>query len=66
MINVINFTRNKMNKILEKIEVKRTEADEAKGERRNERIKEKNLEKKVHGEEKKLRLLEEEFKRVIG
>ena len=66
MINVINFTRNKMNKIFEKIEVKRTEADEAKAERRNERIKEKNLEKKVHGEEKKLRLLEEEFKKVIG
>jgi hypothetical protein len=57
-VNVISFTRNKTNKVFEKMSSKKQEVEAVKNERRNERIKEKNMEKKIHEEEKKVKQLE--------
>lgn len=55
---MINFTRNKTNKVFEKINSKKLEVEAVKNERRNDRIKEKNMEKKIQEEEKRLKQLE--------
>lgn len=51
----MNFVRNKVNKIGEKITAKKKEVEDIKNERRNDKIKEKIVEKKIQDEEKRLK-----------
>ena len=57
MANVINFVKNKITKIDEKIKVKSNEVEESKKVKRDEKITEKNMEGKIVQEEKKLKQL---------
>lgn len=66
MLNVINFVKNKTNRIMEKIEKKQVEVDEYRQEKRNDKIKEKNVENKVIQEEKKLKQAQEQWRQAIS
>lgn len=59
LANVINFVKNKVNKISEKVAAKSQEVEEIRKVKRDEKIKEKALDNKIIQEEKKLRQIEE-------
>lgn len=66
LANVINFVKNKINKINEKVATKTQEVEEIRKVRRDEKIKEKAFDNKIIQEEKKLRQLEEELRKVVA
>jgi hypothetical protein len=66
LANVIHFVKNKVSKINEKIAAKGTEVEEFKKVKRDEKIKEKAVESRIVQEEKKLKQIEEELRRVVG
>lgn len=65
-MNVIHFVKNKVVKLNEKIAVRSEDAEEVKKIKRDEKIKEKAIDGKIAQEEKKLRQIEEEFRRVVS
>jgi hypothetical protein len=65
LANVIHFVKNKVLKINEKIVARSGEVEEFKKVKRDEKIKEKALDSKIAQEEKKLKQIEEELRKVV-
>lgn len=66
MANVIHFVKNKVVKLNEKIAARSEDAEEFKKVKRDEKIKEKAVDGKIAQEERKLRQIEEELRRVVS
>lgn len=66
LANVIHFVKNKVIKLNEKIAARSEDAEEIKKAKRDEKIKEKAIDAKITQEEKKLRQIEEELRRVVS
>lgn len=66
LANVINFVKNKINKITEKVTTKTQEVEDVRKVKRDEKIKEKAFDNKIIQEEKKLRQIEEELRKVVA
>jgi hypothetical protein len=63
---VIHFVKNKVVKLNEKVGAKSEEVEEYKKLKRDEKIKEKAVDGKIAQEEKRVRAIEEEFRRVVA
>lgn len=66
MANVIHFVKTKVLKLNEKIAARSEDVEEFKKIKRDEKIKEKAIDAKIAQEEKKLRQIEEELRRVVS